>query len=82
MALIPKVEPKQEKTVVSAPLDDEMHTMLQRHATFLGVQPTSTSLANRSNACSAETRNSTNGSQRMKQCTQPIRSPRTRHLRA
>ena len=36
MALIPKVEPKQEKKVVSARLDEEMHTMLQRYATFLG----------------------------------------------
>ncbi len=36
MALIPKVEPKQEKKVVSARLDEEAHTMLQRYATFLG----------------------------------------------
>jgi hypothetical protein len=36
MALIPKVEPKQEKKVVSARLDEEMHTMLQRYAAFLG----------------------------------------------
>ena len=36
MALIPKVEPKQEKKVVSARLDEETHTMLQRYATFLG----------------------------------------------
>lgn len=36
MALIKKVEPKQEKKVVSARLDDEAHTMLQRYAAFLG----------------------------------------------
>jgi hypothetical protein len=36
MALIPKVEPKQEKKVVSARLDEEAHTMLQRYASFLG----------------------------------------------
>ena len=36
MALIPKVEPKQEKKVVSARLDEEAHTLLQRYATFLG----------------------------------------------
>jgi hypothetical protein len=36
MALIPKVEPKQEKKVVSARLDGEAHTMLQRYAAFLG----------------------------------------------
>jgi hypothetical protein len=36
MALIPKVEPKQEKKVVSARLDEEAHIMLQRYATFLG----------------------------------------------
>ncbi len=36
MALIPKVEPKQEKKVVSARLDEEAHMMLQRYATFLG----------------------------------------------
>lgn len=36
MALIPKVEPKQEKKVVSARLDEEAHTMLQRFAAFLG----------------------------------------------
>jgi hypothetical protein len=36
MALIPKVEPKQEKKVVSARLDQEAHTMLQRYAAFLG----------------------------------------------
>jgi hypothetical protein len=36
MALIPKIEPKQEKKVVSAPLDEEAHTMLQRYAAFLG----------------------------------------------
>jgi hypothetical protein len=36
MALIPKVEPKQEKKVVSARLDEEPHTMLQRYAAFLG----------------------------------------------
>ena len=36
MALIPKVEPKQERKVVSARLDEEAHTMLQRYAAFLG----------------------------------------------
>lgn len=36
MALIPKVEPKQGKKVVSARLDEEAHTMLQRYAAFLG----------------------------------------------
>ena len=36
MALIPKVEPKQEKKVVSARLDEETHLTLQRYATFLG----------------------------------------------
>jgi hypothetical protein len=36
MALIPKVEPKQEKKVVSARLDEETHQMLQRYAEFLG----------------------------------------------
>jgi hypothetical protein len=36
MALIPKVEPKQEKKVISARLDEEAHTLLQRYAAFLG----------------------------------------------
>jgi hypothetical protein len=36
MALIPKVEPKQEKKVVSARLDEETHLTLQRYANFLG----------------------------------------------
>jgi hypothetical protein len=36
MALIPKIEPKQEKKVVSARLDEEAHNMLQRYAAFLG----------------------------------------------
>jgi hypothetical protein len=36
MALIPKVEPKLERKVVSARLDEEAHTMLQRYAAFLG----------------------------------------------
>jgi hypothetical protein len=36
MALIPKVEPKQEKKVVSARLDEETHQTLQRYAAFLG----------------------------------------------
>ena len=36
MALIPKVEPKQDKKVVSARLDEEAHIMLQRYAAFLG----------------------------------------------
>lgn len=36
MALIPKVEPKHEKKVVSARLDEETHITLQRYAEFLG----------------------------------------------
>jgi hypothetical protein len=36
MALIPKVEPKQEKKVVSARLDEGTHLTLQRYAAFLG----------------------------------------------
>lgn len=36
MALIPKVEPKQEKKVVSARLDEDTHATLQRYAAFLG----------------------------------------------
>ena len=36
MALIPKIEPKQEKKVVSARLDEETHMTLQRYAEFLG----------------------------------------------
>ena len=36
MALIPKVEPKQEKKPVSVRLDQESHGMLLRYATFLG----------------------------------------------
>jgi hypothetical protein len=36
MALISKVKPKQEKNVVSARLDEETHTLLQRYAEFLG----------------------------------------------
>ncbi len=36
MALIPKVEPKREKKVVSARLDEETHLTLQRYAAFLG----------------------------------------------
>ena len=36
MALIPKVEPKQEKKVVSARLDEETHSTLQQYAAFLG----------------------------------------------
>jgi hypothetical protein len=36
MALIPKVEPKHEKKVVSARLDEETHLTLQRYAAFLG----------------------------------------------
>ena len=36
MALIPKVELKQEKKIVSARLDEEAHAMLQRYAAFLG----------------------------------------------
>ena len=36
MTLIPKVEPKQVRKVVSARLDEEVHMMLQRYAAFLG----------------------------------------------
>jgi hypothetical protein len=36
MALIPKVEPKQERKLVSARLDEEAHTLLQGYAAFLG----------------------------------------------
>ena len=36
MALIPKVERKQEKKVVSARLDEEAHATLQQYALFLG----------------------------------------------
>jgi hypothetical protein len=36
MALIPKVEPKQEKKIVSARLDEETHAMLQCYSAFLG----------------------------------------------
>jgi hypothetical protein len=36
MALIPKIEPKQERKLVSARLDEEAHTLLQRYAAFLG----------------------------------------------
>jgi len=36
MALIPKVEPKQEKKPVSVRLDEESHAMLLRYAAFLG----------------------------------------------
>ena len=36
MALIPKVEPKQEKKIVSARLEEETHTMLERYGEFLG----------------------------------------------
>jgi hypothetical protein len=36
VALIPKVEPKQERKVVSTRLDEEAHTLLQRYAAFLG----------------------------------------------
>jgi len=36
MALIPKVEPKHEKKIVSARLDEETHLTLQRYAAFLG----------------------------------------------
>lgn len=36
MALIPKVEPKREKKVVSARLDEETHRLLQQYAAFLG----------------------------------------------
>lgn len=36
MALIPKLEPKQEKKTVSVRLDEETHIALQRYATFLG----------------------------------------------
>jgi hypothetical protein len=36
MPLIPKVEMKQAKKIVSARLDEETHSMLQRYALFLG----------------------------------------------
>jgi hypothetical protein len=36
MALIPEVQPKQERKVVSARLDEETNLTLQRYATFLG----------------------------------------------
>ena len=36
MALIPKVEPKQEKKIVSARLDEETHAMLEQYGEFLG----------------------------------------------
>ena len=36
MALIPKLEPKQEKKAVSVRLDEETHVVLQRYAEFLG----------------------------------------------
>lgn len=36
MPLIPKVEMKQAKKIVSARLDAETHSMLQRYALFLG----------------------------------------------
>jgi hypothetical protein len=36
MPLIPKVEVKQAKKIVSARLDEETHSMLQRYSVFLG----------------------------------------------
>jgi hypothetical protein len=36
MPLIPRVEMKQAKKIVSARLDEETHSMLQRYALFLG----------------------------------------------
>ncbi len=36
MPLIPKVEMKQAKKIVTARLDEETHGMLQRYAVFLG----------------------------------------------
>jgi hypothetical protein len=36
MPLIPKVEMKQAKKIVSARLDEQTHSMLQRYALFLG----------------------------------------------
>ena len=36
MALIPKVEPKQEKKIVSARLDEQTHAMLEEYGKFLG----------------------------------------------
>jgi hypothetical protein len=36
MPLIPKVEMKQSKKIVSGRLDEETHSMLQRYALFLG----------------------------------------------
>ena len=47
MALIPKIEPKQEKKLVSARLDEEAHTLLQRYAPSSEALHTSTSSANR-----------------------------------
>lgn len=36
MALVPKLEPKQEKKAVSVRLDEPTHVTLQRYAEFLG----------------------------------------------
>ena len=36
MSLIPKLEPKHEKKIVTARLDEEIHGMLQRYAVFVG----------------------------------------------
>jgi hypothetical protein len=36
MALIPKVEPKQDKKNIAVRLDEETHRMLQRYAAFIG----------------------------------------------
>jgi hypothetical protein len=36
MALIPKIEPRQEKKIVTARLDEETHAKLERYGAFLG----------------------------------------------
>ena len=46
MPLIPKVEIRQAKKIVSARLDEETHSMLQRYALFLEKLPTTTSFLN------------------------------------
>ena len=47
MPLIPKVEMKQAKKIVSARLDEETHSMLQRYATLpRRKRPTITSSQN------------------------------------
>jgi hypothetical protein len=36
MALIPKIQPKQEKKKISMRLDEKTHSLLHRYAAFLG----------------------------------------------